>query len=280
MTFDDFFNQYNGKSNVGNTTENKGQCVGLEAVWCDILGLPHIWGNACDLFANADEKFYQKILNTPDFVPQKGDIAVFSAKFNGTVGHTGVCTGKGDLKSFECFEQNDPIGSACQLKTYKYTYLIGCLRPIVADTAQIRIAELEAQVSQSNHDRDAHWTDLQSIKTQLSIVGEYSLKIIQDRIESPLTTERDFGKKEQALEQAQKSLQIAQNDAKEKEKELIALKEEIAQKSQEWAQTVQEAIVENQRLSVALQEAEKATKIPDWSGWKFIIEGIYKLLGR
>ncbi len=150
MTFQEFLNQYNGQPSVGNTTENKGQCVGLVAVWVDILGLPHIWGNACDLFANADEKFFEKILNTPDAIPQAGDIVIWSSKFNGTVGHTGLATGTGNTNTFECFEQNDPLGSGCHLKTYNYNGVIGWLRPLNIQNQQTVIDELRTA-------RDNNW---------------------------------------------------------------------------------------------------------------------------
>lgn len=159
INFTDFFNRYNGQQNIGDTTENKGQCVGLVAVWIDELNLPHIWGNACDLFANADEQFFEKILNTPDGVPSAGDIIVWSAKFNGTVGHTGIATGTGDLNTFECFEQNDPTGSNCHLKVYNYLSVIGWLRPKELQDQQTLINELRA-------DRDKNWNLYQGALTK------------------------------------------------------------------------------------------------------------------
>lgn len=142
MTFSQFLNEYNGKRNVGNTTQNKGECVGLVAVWVDVLGLSHIWGHAMDLFANADEKFFTKILNTIDALPEAGDIVVFSKKYNGTFGHTGIATKTGEQTTFECFQQNDPLGSNCHLKTYKYDNVIGWLRPTQLDNQQALIDQL------------------------------------------------------------------------------------------------------------------------------------------
>jgi hypothetical protein len=150
MTFENFLGTYNGKANVGNTTENKGQCVGLVAVWIESLNLPHVWGDAFDMFVNADEKFFEKILNTPEALPKAGDIIIWSKKFNGTVGHTGLCTGTANLDTFECFEQNDPIGSNCHLKTYNYNFVYGWLRPITADASQ------QALIDQLRADRDTN----------------------------------------------------------------------------------------------------------------------------
>ena len=49
-----FIAQYTGIANVGDTPQNKGQCVGLIEVWLDLFNLNHIWGNAADLLSNAD----------------------------------------------------------------------------------------------------------------------------------------------------------------------------------------------------------------------------------
>ena len=46
MILQDFINKYNGKGDVGNTPENKGECVGLVMVWIGDQGLPNIWCNA------------------------------------------------------------------------------------------------------------------------------------------------------------------------------------------------------------------------------------------
>lgn len=147
MIFKEFLLQYNGQKNVGNTTENTGECVGLVAVWVDALGLSHIWGHAMDLFSNADEKYFEKILNTPEAIPQERDIVVWGKAFNGTFGHTGIATGTGDTNSFECFEQNDPLGSNCHLKTYKYTSVIGWLRPSLSQNSSTIIQQSDSFIA-------------------------------------------------------------------------------------------------------------------------------------
>lgn len=154
MTFDEFLAQYNGKTNVGNTTANKGQCVGLASVWIDILGGPHVWGDAKDMYANADPNFFEKIPNTPTGVPQKGDIVIWNGTFNRGPGHVAVATGKGDTKSFEVFEQNNPLGSNCHLRTYSnYNYVTGWLRPrhaVVEDTLPVKKSDFESLVLKSS----------------------------------------------------------------------------------------------------------------------------------
>lgn len=128
MTYQELYNQYNGQKGVGNTPQNLGQCVGLVEVFIRGNGLDQVWGDAKDLYANAPEDSFLKIPNTPTAIPQQGDIIIWSGDYNGGAGHTGIATGKGDVNTFDCFEQNDPLGSACHVKTYNYAYVTGWLR--------------------------------------------------------------------------------------------------------------------------------------------------------
>lgn len=128
MTLPDFIAKYNGQGNVGNTAENKGQCVGLVMVWLvDTLGNPHIWGHAKDLMANADRNAYEVITNTPDGVPQAGDVICWNGRMGGGYGHTAIVT-KADVNTFEVFEQNtNPL--TCHLHTYpSYSNVQGWIR--------------------------------------------------------------------------------------------------------------------------------------------------------
>jgi hypothetical protein len=135
--FNQFFAKYNNQPNVGDTPENKGQCVGLIEVWTDFLGLPHTWGNADDLYNNADPAHFDKIKNTPTAIPQVGDIPVWEHEFNNGVGHTGVATGKNtNMGFFEAFEANDPLKSPCHIKVYNYAYVQGWLRPKLPPVVQ------------------------------------------------------------------------------------------------------------------------------------------------
>lgn len=128
MDFQTFLKKYNGQKNVGNTPENKGECVGLVSVYQDSLNVPHEWGNAKDLLVNADKDFFTVIPNTALAVPDQGDIVVWSGSYNNGLGHTGIATGSGDIATFECFEQNDPLGSNCHLKLYDYNFVDGWLK--------------------------------------------------------------------------------------------------------------------------------------------------------
>jgi hypothetical protein len=130
ITFQEFLNKYNGQTTVGNTPENTGECVGLISVWLDNLGTPHVWGHARDLINNCDKSAYEVEYNTPTGVPKKGDVIVWSSAMGGGYGHTAISTGSGDTTKFEVFEQNNPTGSNCHLRTYpNYNNVIGWFRP-------------------------------------------------------------------------------------------------------------------------------------------------------
>jgi len=128
MTFQEFLNRYNGQMNVGNTPENKGQCVGLIQVWLANLLLPHVWGHAKDLLANADKNVYEVIYNTPIGVPKQGDTICWNSNMGAGFGHTAIVV-KADVNTFEVFEQNNPIGSNCHLRTFlNYNNVQGWMR--------------------------------------------------------------------------------------------------------------------------------------------------------
>ena len=81
-------------------------------------------------FANQPSKeLYERIPNTPEFVPIKGDIMVWGQGL-GKHGHVAICNGKGDTTWFESYDQNwtgnnDPVA----LIKHNYNHVLGVLRP-------------------------------------------------------------------------------------------------------------------------------------------------------
>ena len=82
-------------------------------------------------FANQPSKdMYIRIANTPDFIPQKGDIIVWSKALNGTAGHVAVCDGIGDTTYFYSYEENwDGMNHPTERVRHNYNYILGVLRP-------------------------------------------------------------------------------------------------------------------------------------------------------
>lgn len=127
-TFDRFLAENNGKFVERVDPGSLNQCFDLAIYWCEYLGFPKsIFSgliNASQIYTQWTHTQFDKIPNTPEFVPQKGDICVFS----GIPGHVSVATGKGDLNTFESFDQNFPTGSASHLVTHNYNNLLGVQR--------------------------------------------------------------------------------------------------------------------------------------------------------
>lgn len=131
MNIQEFFNKWNSKkTSLGGLSE----CVACFRQFCqDVLEISQPKGvnHAKDFWNNFNTdnvlvSNFTKIANTPSFVPQVGDIAIWSRD---TSGHIAVCTGKGTTSEFEVFHQNVPVGSPCifGIQTYKEFY--GVLRP-------------------------------------------------------------------------------------------------------------------------------------------------------
>lgn len=134
MTFNEFVKLFNGKA----TDFDKGegvQCVDLAKMYIYyVLGInPQAIGNAEAYWRRYNELSYlhnnfNKIPNTPSFVPQKGDIAVWGNR--GKNGHIAICTGEGNTKYFYSYDQN--WGGSKKMKLIKHDYkggFSGVLRP-------------------------------------------------------------------------------------------------------------------------------------------------------
>ena len=256
----DFLTKFNGQQGVGNTSENKGQCVGLVCVWVDTLGFPHIWGNACDLFANADEQFFDKILNTPEAIPQAGDIVVWSAKFNGTVGHTAIATGTGDINTFETFEQNDPLGSNCHLKTYKYTSVIGWLRPrsTQLDSQAIIIQQSDAFIA---------------ICTKLGTPA--NREIVLAELDKLITMQDVVIQKDKQLADANAKVLELEKDNQNKATQLQDLQTQVKNLADEVAIAVAENKADKETIDQLKQDCQAT---PTFTGWRqFIFELLKKI---
>lgn len=135
MTFDEFVKAYNGKGTDYDGTAGV-QCVDLVKLYTDkVLGTKlGSCGNAHCYWDNfnsitALKNTYTQVNNTPSFIPQKGDVAVWSTKL-GKYGHVAICDGVGTTKYFYSYDQNwkgkhDPMTRV----KHTYTSIAGFLRP-------------------------------------------------------------------------------------------------------------------------------------------------------
>lgn len=135
MTFNEYF-----KTRIGKGIDYDGnygvQCFDLANDFCAKVlgGKPFVGMWAYEIYTNytsqPSKALFEKIANTPSFVPKKGDIIVWAKSLNGRAGHVAVCTGKGNTSYFYSYDQNwtgrnDPV----TLVKHSYDHVLGVLRP-------------------------------------------------------------------------------------------------------------------------------------------------------
>jgi hypothetical protein len=136
MTYQEFLNKWNNKS-LDFDGYYGYQCMDLWQQYNkDVVGGPHIPAPyAKDVWEKNlyPKDKYIKISNTPDGVPQKGDVVIWAGAANGGAGHIAVFY-QGDVWKFTSFDQNWN-GSYCHFQSHNYNYVLGWLRPkIIAPT--------------------------------------------------------------------------------------------------------------------------------------------------
>lgn len=130
MTIKDFFNKWNGKG-IDFDGYYGYQCVDLYRQYCqEVLGIPQspkVTG-ASNIWESYLKEHFIEIKNTPDAIPQFGDIIIWNKYAGGGYGHVAIFD-SGDVDSFTSFDQNWPVGSLCHFQPHNYTNVIGWLRP-------------------------------------------------------------------------------------------------------------------------------------------------------
>jgi len=120
---------------------NPYQCMDLMYAWTFFLNIPkssvqHLY--AYQVFTEPNDltrKHFEIIQNTPEFVPQAGDIAVFDKTSTNIAGHVSVCDGSGDQTKFSSLDQNWAGNSRASIVVHNYDNpkLLGVLRPRVIE---------------------------------------------------------------------------------------------------------------------------------------------------
>lgn len=134
MNFDEYFASVKGKS-IDFDGNYGVQCFDLANDYSvKVVGGKQFLGmGAYEIYTNFKNQpaneLYERIPNTPDFVPKKGDIMVWGSNFS-KWGHVSICTGKGDTSHFESYDENwQGLHEPVTLIRHSYTGVLGVLRP-------------------------------------------------------------------------------------------------------------------------------------------------------
>jgi hypothetical protein len=147
MKFDDFIKKYTNKP-IDFDGAWGNQCVDLYRMYVqEVLGFPQspsVTG-AADIWTSYLPEYYDKVSNTPNGVPQKGDVVIWNKKAGGGYGHVAIFI-EGSVDKFTSFDQNYPTGSYCHQQEHTYTNVYGWLRPKQqTEDCQTKLAWYEAE---------------------------------------------------------------------------------------------------------------------------------------
>jgi hypothetical protein len=139
MNFNEFITKYNGKP-VDFDGMYSNQCVDLMREYiARVVAQPQGQAGAADFWTAYDKDpvlklLFDKIPNTPNGIPQPGDIMFWNKNKGGGYGHVAIFI-SGDVKKFISFDQNwgKPINKnmndPCKKVTHDYTDILGWLHP-------------------------------------------------------------------------------------------------------------------------------------------------------
>lgn len=141
ISLDDFILRNNGKY-IDYDNAYGAQCVDLARFYwqlvCGLSKQPRGVVGAKDFWSNYNsdpvlKENFDRIANTPDFIPKKGDVMIWK---HGQYGHIAVvASDNNDLNYFYAFSQNDPLNSPCKIIKYSYANVYGVLRPRKANVS-------------------------------------------------------------------------------------------------------------------------------------------------
>lgn len=148
-TFNQFFKDFNGKFVEAEDPNNKFQCMDLAFRWCDYLSIPretirHLY--AYEVYTLPNDltiKYFELVPNTPNAVPQTGDLVIFEKKVNGTAGHISISAGSGNINYFDSFDQNWSADKRIStIIGHDYKYVLGWLRSRASDDCKFRLQQV------------------------------------------------------------------------------------------------------------------------------------------
>lgn len=157
------------------------QCVDLIKKYladCFEIKVPNGFGNAIDYYTGFEKKklLYEnfiKIKNTPEFIPEKGDIFVWNEKRGKGAGHVAICTGEGTTSYFYSYDLNWNNKKKVQKVKHDYKNILGVLRKKKKYVPVLDTGARDGKNSLVEFDRKQFWIDnSEFLVNQSQIIGK------------------------------------------------------------------------------------------------------------
>lgn len=139
--YDRFYRENNNKYVERVDMGALNQCFDLAIYFNEYLGFPKtIYSGltkASQIYTSWNHSSFQKVVNTPEYVPAKGDIVVWGNDYNSYyyngkkilgAGHVAIATGEGNTSWFKAFSQNVPLKSNSHIVIFNYNFVLGAQR--------------------------------------------------------------------------------------------------------------------------------------------------------
>lgn len=118
----------------------------------------------------------ERIDNYPEFVPEKGDIAVFTG---GEFGHVAICLGVGNVNYFKSLDQNWNLGG--ELMTVNHNYFTFAPLVFLRPKNQTNIMDLKPVETVADEVIQGLWGNGEERKEKLKLYG-YDPVIVQAKV--------------------------------------------------------------------------------------------------
>ena len=215
MSIQDFFDKWNGKG-VDADGYYGFQCMDLAHQFAQDVNNRDFPGEpaAKDVWDH-DTPGYDKITNTPDGVPQRGDIIIWGTAI-GAYGHIAVFD-HGDSNSFVSFDQNWPLNSLCHFQNHNYAGVLGWVRlnslPLVvqAPAGFVKAIDYSKYVQLNNDPNQIKYNVSGTFYQVDQLNGIITDKAIADKKVSALNI--TVGVQQGEITKLQEQLNLAQNQA-------------------------------------------------------------------
>lgn len=126
----------------------------------------------------------ERIDNYPEFVPEKGDIAVFTG---GEWGHVAICLGVGNVNYFKSLDQNWNLGG--ELMTVNHNYFTFAPLVFLRPKNQTNIMDLKPVETVADEVIQGLWGNGEERKEKLKLYG-YDPVIVQAKVNEILESQK------------------------------------------------------------------------------------------